>query len=219
MGLATAQSGTAGGGLADMRRGVELVREQNVLPFDGLLMIALAEAEAHAGDVDRALAILDEALATSERTGHRTFDAELHRVRGEMLLKRDPASPRRPRKPSRPPSPSPNNKGRAVSNCARLLPRQALSIDRSPRRSSRRPRARARRLLADARNAGDRRGAGAARDAGGDDEVKAATERHRRRLDLQTSYGQALIGREASRQKRPRRRSLASMKLSGLPKT
>jgi predicted ATPase len=31
-------------------------------------------------------------LATSERVGHRTFNAELHRVRGEMLLKRDPAN-------------------------------------------------------------------------------------------------------------------------------
>jgi predicted ATPase len=55
--------------------------------------IALAEAEARAGDVDRALAILDEALATSERVSHRTFDAELHRVRGEMRLKRDPPNP------------------------------------------------------------------------------------------------------------------------------
>ena len=27
-----------------------------------------------------------------ERTGHRTFEAELHRVRGEILLKRDPAN-------------------------------------------------------------------------------------------------------------------------------
>jgi predicted ATPase len=44
--------------------------------------------------VDRALAILGETLATSERTGHRAFDAELHRVRGEILLKRDPSNPR-----------------------------------------------------------------------------------------------------------------------------
>ena len=92
-GLAGAQAGTAGGGLEAMRRGAELLREQNVLVFDGLLKTALAEAEARGGDVDRAVAILDEALATSERTGHRTFDAELHRVRGEMLLKRDPANP------------------------------------------------------------------------------------------------------------------------------
>jgi class 3 adenylate cyclase/predicted ATPase len=95
-GLASAQGGAAGVGLEDMRRGVELRREQNVLIFDGLLKIALAEAEARAGDVDRAVAVLDEALATSDRTGHRTFEAELHRARGEMLLKRDPANPALP---------------------------------------------------------------------------------------------------------------------------
>ena len=76
-----------------MRRGVELLREQNVLMFDGLLKIALAEAEARAGDPDRAVAILDEALATCDRLGYRAFEAELHRARGEMLLKRDPANP------------------------------------------------------------------------------------------------------------------------------
>jgi len=76
-----------------MRRGVELLREQKVPMFDGLLKFALAEAEAWADNSETALAILDEALATSERTGHRTFNAELHRVRGEMLLKRDSANP------------------------------------------------------------------------------------------------------------------------------
>ena len=76
-----------------MRRGVELLREQNVLLFDGLLKIALAEAEARAGDPDRAVAILDEALATCDRAGYRAFEAELHRARGEILLKRDPANP------------------------------------------------------------------------------------------------------------------------------
>ena len=88
-GVATAE----GEGLMDMRRGIELLREQNILPFDGLFKIALANAEARTGEVDRALAILDEALATSERTGNRTFDAELHRVRGEMLLRHGPANP------------------------------------------------------------------------------------------------------------------------------
>ena len=93
-GAAKAQGGTASGGLEDMRRGVELLRQHNVLIFDGLVKIALAEAEARVGDVDRAIAILDEALATSERIGYRAFEAEPHRVRGEMLLKRDPAKPR-----------------------------------------------------------------------------------------------------------------------------
>ena len=92
-GWMTAASGAAGGGLEDMRRGVELLREQNVQFFDGLLKIALAEAEARAGDADRAIANLDEALATAERLGYRAFEAELHRARGETLLKRDPAKP------------------------------------------------------------------------------------------------------------------------------
>ena len=92
-GWATAASGAIGSGLEDMRRGVEQLREQNVPNFDGLLKITLAEAEARAGDPDRAVAILDEALTTCDRMGHRAFEAELHRVRGEILLKRNPANP------------------------------------------------------------------------------------------------------------------------------
>ena len=92
-GWVTAASDAFGSGLADMRRGVELLREQKVLIFDGLIKITLAEGEARAGDLGRAVAILDEALATADRTGYRAFEAELHRVRGELLLKRDPANP------------------------------------------------------------------------------------------------------------------------------
>ena len=92
-GWAAAATGAVGNGLEDMRRGAELLRAQNVLLVDGLVKIALAEAEDQAGDPGRAVAILDEALATCDRIGHRTFEAELHRVRGNMLLKHDPANP------------------------------------------------------------------------------------------------------------------------------
>ena len=92
-GLASAQSGAEDNGLQGMHRGTELLRDQNTLMFDGLVKIALAEVEARASDDSCAVAILDEALATSEKIGHRAFDAELNRTRGEMLLKRDPASP------------------------------------------------------------------------------------------------------------------------------
>jgi predicted ATPase len=91
--LEAAASGASGSGLEGMRRGIELLREQNVLWFDGLLKMALAEAEAQWGDAGRAVAIFDETLATCDRTGCRAFEAELHRARGEMLLKCDPASP------------------------------------------------------------------------------------------------------------------------------
>jgi predicted ATPase len=77
------------GGLDGMRRGVDSLRAQNILIFDGLVKIALAKTEAEAGDPGRAMAILDEALAMAYRLGHRTFEAELHRARGQLLLKRD----------------------------------------------------------------------------------------------------------------------------------
>jgi tetratricopeptide (TPR) repeat protein len=78
-------------GLVGMRRGVELLRAQNEIQFDGLLTIALANAESRAGDLDRALALLDEALAAVMRTGCRAFEAELHRGRGDILMMRDPS--------------------------------------------------------------------------------------------------------------------------------
>jgi predicted ATPase len=86
-GWAMVAGGESSGGLEYMRRGVDLLREQNVLFFDGLLKVALAEAEAAAGDPGHAVAILDEALATVEATGYRAFEAELNRVRGELLLR------------------------------------------------------------------------------------------------------------------------------------
>ena len=76
-----------------MRRGVESLGRQNAVVFDGLVKIALAEGEARVGDPERALSILEEALATCERTGYRSFECELHRARGELLLERHPADP------------------------------------------------------------------------------------------------------------------------------
>jgi predicted ATPase len=91
-GWATADAGLPANGLESMRRGVDCLRAQNILTFDGHLKITLAEAEARASDPDRALAILDEAVATCDRLGYRAFEAELHRSRGEILLKQNPAN-------------------------------------------------------------------------------------------------------------------------------
>jgi hypothetical protein len=44
------------------------------------------------GDQDRAVAVLNEALTTADGLGYRTFEAELHRARGDILLQRDPAN-------------------------------------------------------------------------------------------------------------------------------
>ena len=92
-GAARVENGGGASGLEDMRRGAGLLREQGILEFDGLLKIALAKAEAGAADPDRGVTLLDEAIATADRTGCGAFDAELLRARGEMLLNLDPSNP------------------------------------------------------------------------------------------------------------------------------
>jgi predicted RNase H-like nuclease len=52
----------------------------------------VAEVEAEGDDADRAVRRIDEALALANKTGARWTDALLHRIRGEVLLKREPAN-------------------------------------------------------------------------------------------------------------------------------
>src|SRR6516164_2072385 len=76
--------------LAEMRRGLASVREQGNVWFLPSLEAALAEAEARAGETDAGLRRLDDALAEAERTEQRWYEAEMHRIRAEILLQRDP---------------------------------------------------------------------------------------------------------------------------------
>ena len=70
--------------------GIRQSRQQVLLPFyRGLL----AEIEAERGGAEAALAGIDEALALAGETGEHWFDAGLHRIRGEILLKQNPADP------------------------------------------------------------------------------------------------------------------------------
>ena len=79
-------------GLSEMRAGIAACREQGVGNFIPLIATALAEAEVEASEIEAALATIDRVIADSERTGQRWFDAESHRIRGDILLKRDPAN-------------------------------------------------------------------------------------------------------------------------------
>jgi predicted ATPase len=192
-GLAKAQSGQGHDGLMEMRRGAELLPEQNLL-FDGLIKIALAEAEARAGDIDRALSILDEAVATSTRTGHRAFDAELHRTRGEMLLKRDPANPTLAEAVSQAAIAIAKQQGtcsfelRAAVSLAKLYqstgrPAEAYAVLASSLEGFS--------LTPEMPEIAEAQGLLAA--LAETDEVKAEAERRQRRQHLQVAYGNALI--------------------------
>jgi hypothetical protein len=46
----------------------------------------IAESQRGVGHYDEALVLIDEALAVIEATGQRAFEAEVHRINGELLL-------------------------------------------------------------------------------------------------------------------------------------
>jgi class 3 adenylate cyclase/tetratricopeptide (TPR) repeat protein len=91
-GLAKWRAGDRTGGLAEMSRGWALLHENDCYlcePFWGL-QVAVANAEA--GQLDTGLDILGGLIAWVEQTGQHWLDAELHRVRGEFLLRLEPSN-------------------------------------------------------------------------------------------------------------------------------
>jgi class 3 adenylate cyclase/predicted ATPase len=76
-------------GVAELRKAIVAFTAKFWLPFyQGLL----AEVEAKRQDVEQALTRIDEALGLAQQTGEHWTDSFLHRIRGEILLKRDPAN-------------------------------------------------------------------------------------------------------------------------------
>jgi predicted ATPase len=74
-----------------VRRGLADCREQGITCFATSYDVQLAAMKARAGYLDAALAMLDGALAEAEQTKAPAFVADGHRIRDEILLKRDPA--------------------------------------------------------------------------------------------------------------------------------
>jgi predicted ATPase len=71
-----------------MRQAMAAQRDMGQQLFEPLHGTLLAEAEAEAGQTEAGLATLDGQLAAVELSGQRWFEAEMHRVRGDLLLKR-----------------------------------------------------------------------------------------------------------------------------------
>jgi class 3 adenylate cyclase/predicted ATPase len=78
-------------GAAELRLALAAYTEQGNKLFVPLYQGLLAEFEGDS-DADGALTSIDEALALAGETGEHWTDACLHRLRGEILLKRDPAN-------------------------------------------------------------------------------------------------------------------------------
>jgi predicted ATPase len=85
--------GDARSGVGELRDSLAAYMSQGNRLWVPTFLGLLAELEAAVGDADRALAAIDESLATAREGGQHIADAFLHRLRGDILLKRDPSDP------------------------------------------------------------------------------------------------------------------------------
>ena len=90
LGGALAQRERPQDGIALMRRGLQELRATGAGLAQPYYLALLAEAHADEADIERGSAALDEAFAVTENTGERWWEAEQHRLKGDLLL-RQPA--------------------------------------------------------------------------------------------------------------------------------
>jgi class 3 adenylate cyclase/predicted ATPase len=84
-GWADAQKGEATMGIARIRDGMVAVEATGARLRTPLHLALLVEALALAGKKEEGLAALDHALATAAVSGEKGWDAEIHRLRGELI--------------------------------------------------------------------------------------------------------------------------------------
>jgi predicted ATPase len=78
--------GGASEGVALMREELARLRANGDEDFLPRSLLLLAEAHREVGQTALASGLVDEALARVERTDERLFEAELHRLKGELML-------------------------------------------------------------------------------------------------------------------------------------
>ena len=89
---ARARLGDRESGMTGLREALAAYLGQGNKLYGPLFQGRLAELEAEGDDAEVALRLIDEALALANETEEHWTDALLHRIRGEILLKRDPAN-------------------------------------------------------------------------------------------------------------------------------
>jgi predicted ATPase len=78
-------------GMAQMQQGLAAWRTTGAAVFQPYGLALLAKASAQVGQPEAGLALLTEALALTNDRGERRWEAELYRLRGELLLMRSAA--------------------------------------------------------------------------------------------------------------------------------
>ena len=84
-GWAVAERGQVERGMGQMREGLAAMRANGCDCRRSYYLSLLAQACGHAGQIEEGLALLQEALTSAEASGEHWKDAELYRLRGELL--------------------------------------------------------------------------------------------------------------------------------------
>jgi predicted ATPase len=119
-----AQQGQWSEGVAQVREGIAGLHASGIEMRHTFHLALLVESLKAGGQVEEGLAVAAEALAVVEATGERFYEAELHRLRGELLLSPQ-AGEGRPSPAelaaSRPPDPDPTRRLEAEACFRRAL--------------------------------------------------------------------------------------------------
>jgi class 3 adenylate cyclase/tetratricopeptide (TPR) repeat protein len=91
-GWARARLGEREAGIAELQGGMTAFTKQGNKLYAPFLQGLLAELEAEGQDRGTALTHINEALGLADETGEHWTDSLLHRIRGKILLKLDPAN-------------------------------------------------------------------------------------------------------------------------------
>jgi predicted ATPase len=86
-GCALVAQGQGEEGLAHLRQGIASHRTMGAVLVWPLYLALLAEAYGKVGQAEMGLTVVDEALAIMNKSDERLWEAELYRIKGELLLK------------------------------------------------------------------------------------------------------------------------------------
>jgi class 3 adenylate cyclase/predicted ATPase len=89
-GWALAAQGQREVGMAQMHQGLAAMRVTGTRVALSAYLVPLAEAYEHSGQAEEGLRLLAEALAHVDHTGERYWEAEIYRLKGELLLPQAP---------------------------------------------------------------------------------------------------------------------------------
>jgi predicted ATPase len=89
---ARARLGDINSGTTELRQAIAAYSGQGNRAYMPFFQGELAALETERRGIEEALVLVDESLALARETGEHLSDALLHRLRGEILLKRDPAN-------------------------------------------------------------------------------------------------------------------------------